>query len=98
MAAAITTAAPLLHRCGTDLTRAVVLRCGWVCACGCVLVCSQNEKERETAQMILDSLIKWSIECTQVNQTAHIVFVADNAFTADILSRSTSRRLLPTDR
>ena len=49
----------------------------------------QNEKERETAQMILDSLIKWSIECTQVNQTAHIVFVADNAFTTDILSRST---------
>ncbi len=48
----------------------------------------QTEKERETSQLILDALIKWSIECTQINQTAHIVFVADNAFTTDILSRS----------
>jgi hypothetical protein len=51
------------------------------------VVCVQTEKDRETAQLILDALIKWSIECTQLNQTAHIVFVADNAFTTDILSR-----------
>lgn len=39
--------------------------------------------------MLVDTLTKWAIECSQVYQIAHIVFVADNAFTLDTLNKST---------